>query len=107
GGVALLLLIACANVSTLLLVRAADRGRDSAVRAALGASRGQLVRLSVVEGVLLAGLGGAAALGVAAAALQLMLRMLADSLPPAVVVHMDLRVAAATLLVAMGIGAAI
>jgi putative ABC transport system permease protein len=107
GGVALLLLIACANVSTLLLVRAADRGHDSAVRAALGATRGRLVWLSVAEGVLLAGLGGAAALGVAAAALQLMLTMLAASLPPATVIHMDLRVAAATLLVAIAVGGAI
>ena len=79
GTVAIVFLIACANVASLFTVRAENRRRDLAVRRALGAGRGDLVRSQLTEAMLLAAAGGAAGALIAWAGVPLLVRVAPDA----------------------------
>jgi putative ABC transport system permease protein len=84
GAVALVLLIGCLNISNLLLARSISRQKEVAVRIALGAARGQVLRQLVTEGILLASLGGTAGLAVALGGMELL-----RAIAPAGVPHIE------------------
>ena len=93
GAALLLLLISGLNTGNLTLVRGLAREREVRVRRALGASRSSLVRLFVVEALVVAGLGGALGLGLAAAGVAMFRRLAPASIPRMSEVILDLRIA--------------
>jgi putative ABC transport system permease protein len=99
AGVGLVLLIACANLANLLMVRAGARGREVAVRKALGAGRRRLIAQFVAEGLVLLVLGGALGLLVAWAGVRALTVAYPESLPRVAEIGIDPAVLGFTLLV--------
>ena len=101
GGVGVLLLIACANTAQLLLARSLRRGREIAVRSALGASRLRLIRQFLLEGLVLALCGGVAGLLVSGWLARVLVHLLPVRCPLLASAHVDGRAIGFTLAISM------
>jgi putative ABC transport system permease protein len=101
GAVGFLLLIACANIASLLLARAAVRSREMAVRAALGAGRSRIIRQLLTESLLLAAFGGAAGLLVGYWGLEILLKFMPPTIPRRQYISLDTRVFLFTALISI------
>jgi putative ABC transport system permease protein len=104
GAVGLLLLLACANIANLLLSRADSRRREMAIRGAIGASRGRLIRQTLIESVILSFLGAAAGITVIYVSLQSLLRWTPPGIPGIQRTHIDFAVMLFTAAVALAAG---
>jgi putative ABC transport system permease protein len=89
GATGFVLLIVCANVANVLMARGEARMREMAIRGALGARRGRLIRLSLIESAVLGVAGGALGLGLAHAAVRALVALDPDSIPRAAEVGID------------------
>jgi len=105
GMIGMVLLIACANVANLLLVRAEGRQQELAIRAALGAGRGEIARELLFESLTLGMLGGVAGLGVAYGALRLLVGLQPANLPRLEEISLDGPVLLFTLALSLAAGA--
>jgi putative ABC transport system permease protein len=101
GAVGFVLLIACANIANLLLSRASNRRREVAIRAAIGASRGQVATQLLTENLLLAGGGGLCGLAIAVWGVKFLSKMLPSGIAGMSAVTVDLRVLGFTLAVSL------
>jgi putative ABC transport system permease protein len=104
GAVVCLLMIANANVANLLLARASVRGREIALRAAVGASRGRIIRQLLTESMLLSALGGLFGLLVAQWGTEALIAAVPQNIPRVGTIQIDGAVLAFTLLVSLGTG---
>ena len=97
GGVGIVLLLACANTAQLLLARSLKRGREVAIRSALGASRVRLIRQFLMEGFVLAACGGVAGLAAAGLIVRSLVALLPERSPLLESAHLDIRAVAFTM----------
>ncbi len=104
GALGFVLLIASANIANLLLARASTRQREIAIRAAIGAGGGRLIRQFLVESILLALLGGAAGLAVARWSLAIMVRLGSEVIPRVGQASIDAQVLTFTVAISLAAG---